>query len=242
MTGVTIRGQGAVISSSDGEAVAALYRDKVYQNAGNPALLALVPVDVRRVLDVGCGAGDNARALKGRGCGVWGVTLSEAEAELARPHCEAVVVANAETSDLALPQDYYDLLLLSHVVEHMVRPDVGLARLAAHLRPGGLALLAVPNMANYRCRLRLLLGDWRQEDGGPFDRTHYHFWSYHTADDLFRGAPFRVVSKTPGDPAGPLWPLRRVLPRRWAQVPDRFGGRVAPNLFAGQTLVVARRE
>ena len=55
-------------------------------------------------------------------------------------------------------------------------------------------------------------------------------------------APLRLVSKTPGDPAVPLWPLRRVLPRRWAQVFDRFGGRVAPNLFAGQTLVVARRE
>jgi SAM-dependent methyltransferase len=242
MPGATVKGEGHVISSSDGDTVAALYRDKVYSNAGNPALLALVPADVRRALDVGCGAGDNARALKERGCGVWGVTLSDAEAELARPHCEAVVVANAETSDLELPLDYYDVLLLSHVVEHMVRPDVALARLARHLRPGGLALLAVPNMANYRCRLRLLLGNWRREDGGPFDRTHYHFWSYHTVDDLFRAAPFRVVSKTPGDPAVPLWPLRRVLPRRFLQPLDRFGGRVAPNLFAGQTLVVARRE
>jgi SAM-dependent methyltransferase len=231
-----------LITSPHGDTVAELYRGKVYQNAGNPALLALVPADARRVLDVGCGAGDNARALKERGCGVWGVTLSEAEAGLARPHCEAVVVANAETSPLGLPPDYFDLLLLSHVVEHMVRPDVGLARLAAHLRPGGLALLAVPNMAHYRCRLRFLLGNWRREDGGPFDRTHYHFWSYHTFDELFRGAPLRLVSKTPGDPAVPLWPLRRVLPRRWAQVFDRFGGRVAPNLFAGQTLVVARRE
>jgi SAM-dependent methyltransferase len=242
MPEATVRGQDPVISSSDSDAVAALYRDKVYRNAGNPALLALVPADVRRVLDVGCGAGDNARALKERGCGVWGVTLSEAEAELARPHCEAVVVANTETTPLGLPLDYFDVLLLSHVVEHMIRPDVGLARLAPHLRPGGLALLAVPNMANYRCRFRLLLGDWRREDAGPFDRTHYHFWSYHTVDDLFEGARFRVVKKSPGDPAVPLWPLRRVLPRGWAQVFDRFGGRVAPNLFAGQTLVVARRE
>jgi SAM-dependent methyltransferase len=239
MPGATVKGH---VIPSDGDTVAALYRDKVYHNAGNPALLALVPADVRRALDVGCGAGDNARALKERGCGVWGVTLSEAEAELARPHCEAVVVANAETSSLGLPLGFFDLLLLSHVVEHMIRPDVGLARLAPHLHPGGLALLAVPNMANYRCRLRLLLGDWRREDGGPFDRTHFHFWSYHTVDDLFRGTPFRVVRKTPGDPAVPLWPLRRVLPRRLLQPVDCFGGRVAPNLFAGQTLVVARRE
>jgi SAM-dependent methyltransferase len=242
MTGTTVKGEAPVTSPTDGDAVAALYRDKVYRNAGNQALLALVPADVRRVLDVGCGAGDNARALKERGCAVWGVTLSEAEAELARPHCEAVVVANAETSPLGLPLDYFDFLLLSHVVEHMIRPDVALARLAPHLRPAGLALVAVPNMANYRCRVRLLFGDWRREDAGPFDRTHYHFWSYHTVDELFERGPFRVVSKVPGDPAVPLWPLRRVLPRGWAQVPDRFGGWVAPNLFAGQTLVVARRE
>ena len=219
-----------------------LYAGKVYANAGNPPLLALVPADARRVLDVGCGAGDNARLLKQRGCRVWGVTLSEAEADLARPHCEEILIRNAETDPLDFPADFFDVVLLSHVVEHMVRPDAALARLAAHLRPAGLALVAVPNMANYRWRLRLLRGDWRGEDSGPFDRTHYHFWSYETADEVFRGTPFRVVRKSAGDPAVPLWPLRRALPRRAARALDGLGGRLFPNLFAGQTLLVGRRD
>src|SRR5258707_495130 len=42
-----------------------------YQNAGNPSVLSMVPKNATRVLDVGCGAGDNARIRGGErtGCG-----------------------------------------------------------------------------------------------------------------------------------------------------------------------------
>lgn len=40
--------------------------ERVYANAGNPPLLALLKDPIQRVLDVGCGAGDNAALLKQR--------------------------------------------------------------------------------------------------------------------------------------------------------------------------------
>lgn len=218
-----------------------LYRDKVYRNKGNQSLLELLPNDARRVLDVGCGAGDNARILRERGCQVWGVTLSEAEATAARSVCEAVLLGNVETDDLALPADSFDVLLLSHVLEHMVHPNRALTRLAAYLKPGGTALLAAPNMAHFHLRVRFLRGDWRREEHGAMDRTHLHFWSYLTVDEAFRDTPFRIVAKVPGMAAVPLWPLRRLLPPGALRWPDELGARLWPNLFAGQTLVVARR-
>lgn len=38
-------------------------QDRVYQNAGNPALLELLGDRAKTILDVGCGAGDNAALL-----------------------------------------------------------------------------------------------------------------------------------------------------------------------------------
>jgi SAM-dependent methyltransferase len=218
-----------------------LYCNKVYRNLGNHAVLALVPPDARRVLDVGCGAGDNARILRQRNCQVWGVTLSEAEAEAAREVCEGVCVGNVETGDLDLPVGHFDVILLSSVLEHLIDPNRALTRLAAHLRVGGIVLVAVPNMANYRLRLRFLWGDWHREPQGALDHTHFHFWSYETIDEAFRNTPLQITKKVPGDPAIPLWPLRRLLPPASLRWLDVLGGKLRPNLFAGQCLVVAQR-
>jgi 2-polyprenyl-3-methyl-5-hydroxy-6-metoxy-1,4-benzoquinol methylase len=97
--------------------------DRVYANAGNPALLALIPATPGRILDCGCGAGDNARLLSQRGWRVTGITLSEAERGLASSYCEAVHVADL---DLGLPETLpcgYDVVLMSHVLEHLVHPE-----------------------------------------------------------------------------------------------------------------------
>lgn len=219
-----------------------LYQGKVYHNSGNPSLLKLVPPTAQSVLDVGCGAGDNARLLSASGIKVWGATASEAEAQIARNFCEQVWTGDLETESLPFPRDFFDVLLFSHVLEHFVHPERVLDRLSSHLKRGGIIAAAVPNMANFRCRWRLLKGDWRREDAGPFDRTHYQFWSYETFERVFKSANLEVVSKHPGQTSIPLWPLRRWLPRKAAGLLDRSVGGQFPNLFSDQVLVIARRS
>ena len=213
--------------------------DARYRNEGNREVLALLPGDATRVVDVGCGAGDNARLMKQSGRVVTGVTWSEAEARLAAPHLARVLVADIEAGDLPLPRGGFDALLLSHVIEHVRDPAAVLTRLAPLLAPGGLLLLAVPNMANWRLRIRFALGGWSREDTGPLDRTHLHFWSYETALQILESTPFTFEHRQAGQLSVPLWPLRRIAPQlcRWI---DKTVGRHAPNLFAGQVLVTAR--
>jgi SAM-dependent methyltransferase len=213
---------------------------KVYQNVGNRTLLALLPIEARTVLDVGCGAGDNARLLRERGCRVWGVTLSLAEADLARPVCEEVRVADVESEDLDLPDGFFDAMLCSHVLEHLVRPQCVLRRLSRHLKTGGFVLIAVPNMAQWRLRLRFLRGDWKFDEAGAMDNTHLHFWSYWTADELIT-PPLVLRARIGGDPAVPLWPLRRLVPRLCKGI-DRTLGPLWLNLFTTQTLLIAVKE
>ncbi|SBW22343.1 hypothetical protein FDG2_2491 [Candidatus Protofrankia californiensis] len=53
--------------------------DLRYRNAGNKILLDLIRRESGRALDCGCGAGDNARLLTGRGWSVIEVTNDPAE-------------------------------------------------------------------------------------------------------------------------------------------------------------------
>jgi len=220
---------------------AQLMSKDVYRNAGNAPLLALVPEGKLNILDVGCGAGDNARFLQARGCTVCGVTLSEEEARLARPFCKDVFVKNVEFQNLDLPYESLDLIVCSHVLEHMIQPAATLAQLCMYLRDGGHVLIAVPNMAQWRLRVRFLRGDWRREPWGPMDRTHLQFFSFFTATTLLDGAPLKLDKHVAADVGVPLWPLRRLMPGLCARL-DSLIGRQWPNLFCAQTLILARKN
>jgi SAM-dependent methyltransferase len=217
-----------------------LLSESVYRNAGNREAVGFVPATANRILDVGCGAGDNARMLAASGREVVGVTLSREEARLASPHCTRVIVADIETERLPLEKDYFDVLLLSHVLEHLRDPAGALNNLLPFLKPGGAAVIAVPNMAHWRERWRFVKGDWSREETGPMDRTHLNFWSFHTATDVLERTPLQASVKAPGDLAIPLWPLRRALPRLSSYF-DRAVGKHIPNFAATQVLLIATR-
>jgi SAM-dependent methyltransferase len=69
----------------------------LYKNQGNSELLDLLSSSPGRILDCGCGAGDNARILSDRGWCVTGVTIDPREKEAARQFCEVVYIADLET-------------------------------------------------------------------------------------------------------------------------------------------------
>ncbi len=70
--------------------------NKIYSNYGNINITNAVPITANNILDIGCGAGDNARLLKEKGKIVDGVTLSESEAAEARNYCRNVFIYDLE--------------------------------------------------------------------------------------------------------------------------------------------------
>jgi SAM-dependent methyltransferase len=212
----------------------------MYRNQGNLDVLALVPAAACRILDVGCGAGDNARLLTASGRIVTGVTCSEAEARFAASHLEHVLVADIEAGSLPLPPCSFDALILSHVIEHVRNPAAVLTALSPLLKPEGILIIAVPNMANWRLRVRFAIGNWSREDTGPLDRTHLHFWSFLTAPSILNDTPFHLLERCAGQVSMPLWPLRFIAPQLCSWLDSRFGPLI-PNLFAGQVLLTAAK-
>lgn len=212
---------------------------RCYENAGNEPLLALLPQRSGRVLDCGCGAGDNARLLSQRGWQVSGVTLSEQERSAASAFCDRVWISDLNDP---LPADVgtgYDVVLLSHVLEHLARPEALLAEAVRVLAPGGVVAVALPNVLFYPIRLGALFGRFDYTDAGIMDSTHLRFYTHRSGAALLEGSGLQVMRR--GAEGGmPLSLLRRVLPAGTQAAIDAWACRTWPGLFGRQSLYLAQ--
>src|SRR5437879_4260735 len=102
---------------------ASVCADRTYQNSGNLALLGVIPRFPGRVLDCGCGAGDNARLLAGQGFSVTGITISPSEREIALAHCTDVYLGDLDQGIPTAVRGPYDVIVCSHVLEHLRYPE-----------------------------------------------------------------------------------------------------------------------
>lgn len=221
--------------------------ERVYTNQGNLPLLGLLGDNCQRLLDIGCGAGDNAALLKARhpGCHIFGVTHSPKEAALASRYMQQCWVVDIE-GDLPrdLQNEAFDALLFSHTLEHLRDPAIALVRFVNFLRPGGQVLIAVPNVLSWRLRIQFLFGRFEYETAGGLDETHLHFFTYYTADrHLLAQCPELLLDYKGVTGSVPLWWLRRyLLPAAWSEGVDHWGCRHWPNLFGGQVLIKAIKK
>lgn len=212
--------------------------EKVYSNRGNAAVLAAVPA-AGAVLDVGCGAGDNAAVLAGRGAVVDGVTLSAEEARVAEAFCRRVFIHNLEAGLPAEISGPYDAVICSHVLEHICWPEKLLADLHRVLAPHGVLVVALPNLLHYSNRWKLLAGRVEYEPSGLMDNTHFRWYTLATAARLLERHGF-MVQRRFAQGSLPLWLLRSILPRSWTARLDAGASRLRPGLFGYQMLLVAQ--
>lgn len=126
-----------------------------------------------RVLDVGAGPGRLVAALNDAGFRATGIEPSRRSTALA--HQAGITV---ERSDLYDHEDAeLDAAVMWHVLEHLDDPPAGLVTVRAWLRPGGLLLVGVPNLASLQAEIA---GEgWFHMDT-PRHRMHF------TADGLRR--------------------------------------------------------
>jgi SAM-dependent methyltransferase len=205
----------------------------IYSSVNQP-VLARIPLQTRRALDVGCGDGSLGHALKQRShCTVVGLTHSNEEAVRARCVLDDVVVADLEATELD-GLERFDAIVCSHVLEHLRDPVATLARLRDKLSPGGRLVVALPNTLHWRQRVQFALGRFRYTRGGLMDDTHLRFFDWDTAQELLRAAGYRIVEAVadggfPGSRYfGPLAPAL-----------DRFAVRGFPGAFGAQFVLVA---
>jgi 2-polyprenyl-3-methyl-5-hydroxy-6-metoxy-1,4-benzoquinol methylase len=139
-----------------------------------------------RMLDIGCDMGFMLEAAKGDGFkelhGIEPVPAARSVAET----IEGSLVTDKFFEQTNYPADYFDLITLIHVLDHLYDPRVVLRQALKNLRPEGLALAVVHNV---RSLLGVLLG----ERFPIFNLYHHYFFNKDTLAELFRGQGYEVV-------------------------------------------------
>jgi len=213
--------------------------ERIYRNVGNMPLLEAAALERRgTALDVGCGAGDNARILAARGWNVSGITLSPAEQESASQVCSNVWVHDLEKGLPVEAAGPYDLVVFSHVLEHLRNPEGLLLQTHQILRSGGQVAVALPNILNWHQRLLFLMGRFEYVEEGIMDATHLRFYTFSSAMRMIESCGFRVVVAKGAGSIVPWGMLRRAIPSFTAAV-DRLFCRIRPGLFGRQLIYVA---
>ncbi|MBW2494349.1 MAG: class I SAM-dependent methyltransferase [Deltaproteobacteria bacterium] len=105
------------------------------------------PLDGKRAIDCGCGAGEYVRALTALGADTWGIEYSAEKVDEAKrlgglPDGR-VAVGDIEALDF--PDAHFDLALVNEVLEHVPNEELGIREVHRVLKPGGVAVIFSPN-------------------------------------------------------------------------------------------------
>jgi 2-polyprenyl-3-methyl-5-hydroxy-6-metoxy-1,4-benzoquinol methylase len=103
-------------------------------------------------LDVGCGAGTLLKDLARAGWQPEGLEPDPVAAQVARRN-SGCPVSTTDLGHAAFPMESFQLIVLSHVIEHLPEPAASLRRLASLLKPAGRIVLIYPNSEGLGARV-----------------------------------------------------------------------------------------
>jgi SAM-dependent methyltransferase len=126
-----------------------------------------------RLLDVGCAAGMLLDVVKRHCPNIQireGLEISERAAIVAKRKGYKVFVSSIEKAEL--PSEFYDLIILQQVIEHVHDPRAVLTKLRRALRSGGRLILETPNLHSWD-HLLFQSGYWE----GYHIPRHFNLWT-----------------------------------------------------------------
>lgn len=138
------------------------------------------------VLDIGCGHGELLEQLVARGIDAVGMDPDQRSRELAADNGLTVYAGTAEKPSLELAGRCFDLVVMSHSLEHCLDPVAAMASVKRMLAPGGHAYIEVPNAGCHHFE------EFRQ-CSEMFDAPrHLWFFTDDALSEVARGAGLRV--------------------------------------------------
>jgi trans-aconitate methyltransferase len=204
-------------------------------------VLAHVPLDAERILDVGCAAGRFGALLKTRMPSpvVHGVEPNPAAAAQAGEVLDRVhtgAFSEGAIRELGAGEPY-DCIVFNDVLEHMEEPAEAIRLAHEALRTGGTVVASIPNIRNWATIHGIVRqGRFEYQDQGVLDRTHLRFFCRRDMELLLERASFQVIG------AFGISPLDSRKWRRWLIISRIVGNDLVVDGRYKQFVVVGRRS
>jgi|GEM_PF-638788 len=139
-----------------------------------------------RLLDVGCGLGFFLKEIEDQ-FEIYGVEISTFQAQFARERlglnvfCGTLLQAN-------YPDDYFDVVTLWEVIEHLPDPIEHIKEINRILKPGGLLALSTPNFSG-------LTSIVTKEKWHLYDpKEHLYYFSPKSIKNILQGSGFQITN------------------------------------------------
>jgi ubiquinone/menaquinone biosynthesis C-methylase UbiE len=110
-----------------------------------------------RILDIGCGDGSFIIKFR-KHCETFGVDISQNAVRRAREAGINAYEVDVSSQKLPFQDEYFDIIYMGDVVEHLIDPDHAIKEVIRTLRLNGFLVVSTPNLASWINRLLLLIG------------------------------------------------------------------------------------
>lgn len=138
----------------------------------------------QRLLDVGCHIGVMVELAQQRGWDAWGVEPSTWAAEQARARGLHVITGTLDSAEV--PSNYFDVVTMWDVIEHLTDPSAELSNVHRVLKPGGVFAIHTIDIESWFARLMGKRWPWLME-------MHLYYFSPRTLRKMLEKTGYQVI-------------------------------------------------
>lgn len=150
-----------------------------------------LPINQRRIFELGCGNGSVANVLQQEGWDITGVDPSKEGIDQALESYPSLKLETGSAyDDLAGQYGQFPLVLSLEVVEHVYAPRHYAQTVFSLLDKGGVAIISTPYHGYWKNLALALTGKMDAHFTALWDHGHIKFWSVRTLGELLSEAGF----------------------------------------------------
>jgi SAM-dependent methyltransferase len=125
-----------------------------------------------RLLDIGCSAGFLIDEAENYGWDVYGVDLSHWAIDFAKQKFGLQNVTQGVLNEVRYPDNFFDVVIMKDVIEHLINPKSELKEIHRILKPGGVICINTPNIVSLTSKI--LRARW-----WGINQAHLYYFTWH---------------------------------------------------------------